>query len=391
METRGKKRIPDRSRLVGLLFLLGFISALIFFANRGESRNFFKDIEFCESFDGITEGKYPEELDLKDVLHFNGQAVPYTLQDGSFYISQDMETEEWEGELEPGAGYEIYFLEDDMWDYKRATIASGHTFSVLVVKGSSYQTAGLVVSGLPILSLVEDEGVPSSQRLSLTDAGTGKTYEGNCSYEAQERLGDSAIKCGYEVKLRKEPRYAPDRDSTWVLDPLCAGSEKVLKKMACQIWEEMQAYCDIKTYSCDVTYVELILNYEYRGIYGLQEEGKEEQRTPGEIGRDVDRAIDYGLCRQLLVETDKAREPEYFAHDLWEAASVRWKMYRRTIFGEEHLQTVAQKCMDELTFSGALARDASRWQEAENASDLTEICQFLEQRLAFLDQYYKER
>lgn len=389
MKTKGKKRVPDRSRLVELLFLLGFTSVLVFLADREGSSHFFEHIEFCESFDEITAGKYPEELDLREVLYFNGQAVPYTLQDSSFYISQDMETEEWVGELKPGDGYVIYFLEDDMWDYKRATIASGHTFSVLVVKGGSYQTAGLVVSGLPILSLTEGRGVQSPQCLSLMDAGAEKSYEGNCSYEIQD--ADSSGKCGYEIGGIKESMYMPYRDSTWVLVPLRNRLDKVLDKMAGQLWEEIQEYHGAKTYSSGIAYVELILDHEYRGIYGLQKEGKEEQRTSGEIGRDVDSAIDYGLCRQLLAEADKAREQEYFAHDLWETAGVRWKMYRRTIFSEEHLQAMAQECMDGLTFSGALARDASRWPEAENACDVTDVCQFLEQRLTFLDQYYEKR
>ena len=67
-----------------------------------------------------------------------------------------------------------------------------------------------------------------------------------------------------------------------------------------------------------------------------------------------------------------------------------WKIYRQSILDEEHLKTMAQSYMDELTRSGALARDTARWPESGNTSDLSEIYRFIEVRLEFLDEYYED-
>lgn len=405
METEGKK-VPYAGGLLGLLFLLGLAVGVLLYENRGESDDFFGNIAFCESFDKVTAGKQPAEMDFEEVLFYNGQEVPYAQKDGCFYISQDMEMEEWEGELRPGAGYEIYLLADDMWNYKKATIASGHPFPVLVVKGMSYRTASLVVTGLPILSVAGSETDHAPQILSLMTVSAAESYEGDGNCEDWGQTGDASAKCAYEITLQGE-----SKDSTWMLYPFCDSLDKVLGKMAGQIWEEMRGTCDVKMDSAGIVYVELIINQQYQGIYGLQEDVEENpaalekslgasEENPGaleEMG-DMDSVIDYELCWQILkAPDDPGGQTEAYRKLLSAAGPVmqqrageRWNWYRKTIFSEEHLRAVAQTCMEELTFSGALTREASRWPEAENTSDLTEVCQILEQRLAFWDKYYRE-
>lgn len=358
METKEKK-VPHGCRLAVLLFVLVFLSVWIVFRGEREHVNFFENIRFCENFEEITAGKQPVEMDFEDVLFYNGQAVPYTIPDNRFYISQDTQTDEWEGELQPGDGYEIYFLADDMWNYKKATIASGHPLLLLIVKGESYRTASLVVTGLPILSMTEN-GADGAQLLSLMAAEAEDSCEEPCSYEVPGWAGDISAKCGYEITLRRETG-----NSTWMLHPLCGSLDKVFKKMACRVWEEIQEYNDTEMNLSPIAYVEVIINHQYQGIYGMQQQEEENAKALGEPGEDgtPESMIDY----------------EFY-----------WRRYRQSIFSEDHLKALAQECMDELTFSGALAREAIRWPEAENSSDLTEIYRIIEQRLAFFDQYYGE-
>lgn len=190
-----------------------------------------------------------------------------------------------------------------------------------------------------------------------------------------------------------------------MLYPLYDSSDKVFGKMACQIWEEMQESCGGEMDSGSIAYVELIVNHQYQGIYGLQEGGEKMEETPEEnagaskaMEKNIDSVIDYELYWQFFkLPEDSQGETEAYRRlvssdgsAIQKRAGERWNQYRNTIYSEEHLKALAQGCMDELTFSGALTRDAFRWPEAENSSDLTELYRVIEERLAFLDEYFGE-
>lgn len=84
----------------------------------------------------------------------------------------------------------------------------------------------------------------------------------------------------------------------------CDSLDKVLGKIAGQIWEEMRGTCDVKMDSAGIAYVELIINEQCQRIYDLQECGEGNPGTSEEKRGGMDSVIDYELCWQILNAPD---------------------------------------------------------------------------------------
>lgn len=525
METEIHK-ISSKKKLLCTLIIFLIIFIIIFFGEGIRNSFFFRNIQLCNNYEEIIQKEDLEQADLTyemtDAIFFNGQKVPYTIENRTFYISQDIETLYWEGELEAAEGYKIYILEDNMWDFKTNAIAQGHMFSILVAKGKKCQTANIIVSGLPVLSLRETKGYDNPQEIALLDAKKEMCYDGHCSFEIRGQTSACLPKVGYNIELCDESWNEEQAsllglrmDDDWIINALYTDNHKVREKMAYQIWNEIQEYnCNNFNQASNITYVELILNNQYWGIYGLQEPVDEKQlsltdsdvmyrninmfmpeekdfkvedgtkvipgfeiREPQETEietedwipmreyvkyiynnakmlykeeitalLDMNNVVDYELYVQVLAGADNiykninyvARfengsykmyqmpwDLDYtFGHDYGGTATFSeykreyetilmctreysalesvdreqvnklltetWKQYRRKIFNEKHLKAMAKNAMNELTQSGAFARDTARWPEAGNTANLSEIYQYIEQRLEFLDTYYED-
>ena len=66
----------------------------------------------------------------------------------------------------------------------------------------------------------------------------------------------------------------------------------------------------------------------------------------------------------------------------------RWNSYRQDILSTEHITALLQDNMDYLLDTGAFARDTEKWAEAGNRSDLSEVKDYVERRMSYLDEYF---
>ena len=66
----------------------------------------------------------------------------------------------------------------------------------------------------------------------------------------------------------------------------------------------------------------------------------------------------------------------------------RWNSYRADILSTEHITALLQDNMDYLLETGAFARDTDKWPEAGNRSDLSEVKDYVERRMCYLDEYF---
>lgn len=66
----------------------------------------------------------------------------------------------------------------------------------------------------------------------------------------------------------------------------------------------------------------------------------------------------------------------------------RWSTYREDILSTEHITGLLQNNMDYLQDTGAFARDTERWEEAHNNADLSEVKDYVERRMCYLDEYF---
>lgn len=133
--------IKNKGRLLLLGMCLAMFSIILMIGNTVLNGNFYGSIKFCPDFDRIIEGKTSASAEMiyemADALYYNGQTVPFAMENCTYYLSQESELPYWQGQLSVGEGFEIYLLEDEMWNFKSEAISSGHAFSMIVVKGGA--------------------------------------------------------------------------------------------------------------------------------------------------------------------------------------------------------------------------------------------------------------
>ena len=87
-------------------------------------------------------------------LLYNGLPLPYDIENNTYYLSQNMNNNDWQGALSLSSpDGELYFLEDALLFDKSEAIRSGHAFSLCARVGDCSQLLSLVITGLPLISM----------------------------------------------------------------------------------------------------------------------------------------------------------------------------------------------------------------------------------------------
>lgn len=265
------------------------------------------------------------------LIEFNGSTVPCDTASSTFYISQNKDTQAWEGTLESTTSRStLYFTDEDLLKDKAGTISAGTKIPFLQITGNTWAQGYIVVSSLPIVSLdftnpddeiklkEDHEGtftLIDPERLGGSEddtdstagteeaAGTGNTDDTGIEADSAERreqtytrdeyektgtLTDNCLfhqrgnsstyfeKKSYKVSLKNaqgekknENLLGMRNDDDWILNPIYADVTKVREKVAYRLWDKITSMEENPMKSSEVEYVELILNGEYQGLYGL--------------------------------------------------------------------------------------------------------------------------
>jgi hypothetical protein len=97
-------------------------------------------------------------------------------------------------------------------------------------------------------------------------------------------------------------------------------------------------------------------------------------------------------------ERDFAVEGPYFLGKMWEldagdfrkTVAAHWFELRKSAFSDQSLNKLLDGTFDEITLSGARARDAARWPNSASCEDNSFIETFVSRRLAYLDAFYAD-
>ena len=80
-------------------------------------------------------------------------------------------------------------------------------------------------------------------------------------------------------------------------------------------------------------------------------------------------------CRAIALDADGARA----------LAKEKWEDWKEKAFTAEALLERAQHLQQELTGSGAMAREMERWPGGNASTDLSLLAEFTKQRMAYMD------
>lgn len=249
------------------------------------------DIGTPKSIAKIEENTSLTTDDILQNLYFNGEALPYDAKSSTFYLPLSMKNETWEyGELTCNVKeVSILFTTNFKEVSKLDAIANNEGFSLLAFTKQEHRYYHIVFTGLPIMNITINDGSleeSASIDMSLYSADTKSEWVQNSMANIRVRGNTSRNypKKGYKLELTKYSNSGSvvnnklsllnmREDNDWILYAMYNDNTKIRDKLSIDIWNQFGAKDN--PYSSDfgtkLEYVELVVNGEYYGIYGLME------------------------------------------------------------------------------------------------------------------------
>lgn len=96
--------------------------------------------------------------ELAGLVLFNGVQVPYDTGSQCCYITQDLSGSAYSGTVTAAdQETEIWLLQDNALQDKAAAAADAHRFTLYIARGDEYTVCGLIFTGLPVVSVSDDQ------------------------------------------------------------------------------------------------------------------------------------------------------------------------------------------------------------------------------------------
>ena len=221
------------------------------------------------------------QMTVDENLQMQGIKLPYNESEGVYYISQSLESDEWNGKIEVNEENQFYWLKDKMFDDKKRAIQNGHVFSYIVVSGDTYAEGKVVFTGLPVICLDgPDDGENRLSQFSIFWINEDtKHYETFQSISMYHQRGAGSVlfnKGNYKISLLDESgnsvKYGVlgmQKDDDWKLNSLYTDSSNVRDQLSYYLWDKMNELEDEPVLSSSMKYCEVFINNEYMGLYGV--------------------------------------------------------------------------------------------------------------------------
>ncbi len=225
-------------------------------------------------------------------LMCNGVPLPVDYIEKTFYVPVNMESDEWET-LEFTSGnpeLSLLFSEDFTQYDKKQLIAEGRDIEFLVYNDTEFSTYHLVFTGLPVIDISTAEGIDTGTEISGNAVFYGTDFSAQgiqaSDYHGHVRGNTSTLypKKGYKLNLTKQKEdgnveqnklslFDLRKDDDWILYAIYNDESKLRVKLCIDLWNELGAkrVSPGSTYNSNFTYVELIVDESYYGMYALME------------------------------------------------------------------------------------------------------------------------
>lgn len=270
--------------IIGISAALMLITLLFLKELQKDKFTIFNPVSTAMSEEIWTDKTRVERFEFRSLL-CNGTQVPVDYIEKTFYVPLNMDSEEWETlEFTSGdAGYLLCFSEDFTQYDKKELIASGRDIEFLVYNDTEFSTYHLIFTGMPIIDIATADGLEGQKNIS----GQAVFYDTNF---AAQGISESAFyghvrgntstlypKKGYKLNLTKQILTGADvknklslfgmrEDDDWILYALYNDETKLRAKLSADLWDEFGS-----AYNTSMTYVELVVDESYYGLYALME------------------------------------------------------------------------------------------------------------------------
>lgn len=324
-----------RSRKVIIIIIS--LCALYFLANPGiiggvESAAGYMSVRTADpgNLEKMLQGM--EEVQDMPAPLFNGHPLAYDVSCETYYTTQDMENDIWDGIFSSDSG-ELWWQEDSYFDSQEQAIAEGHRFTMYCIDKPSgcYRVCQIVFTGMPIMVIGTETGAPIGDELQTANVQVsdmkfgGKEYQSTaCEVSVRGQSSRIFAKQGYKLVLdRKMSLLGMRRDEDWILAALWDDDGLIHNKFSYDVWRNIASDNSVaKDDGTTMEYVELFSNDIYMGVYGLVEriDAKELSLDKNDIlykcsgfaAPDEQIAGDFGLGTSYEI-----KYPKEYDSDVW--------------------------------------------------------------------------
>ena len=266
--------------------LLGCLLCLLIFLGIDihwkQTHRFGIRLRSAEGIEADIQGKQQIAFDPNQLVVNGKYLCPYDKAGERILLAQSIRTAEWTGKLEAANPnqYEIYLLQDALWQDKKAAIGENHGFQIYLISESTYMTSPVVISGGPILSIfgTDDDSISRMQLWNPNSKSpVQELMESYCKFHVRGNASSYLPKQSYKMELcdangNQVKRSLLDLrdDDDWNLNSLFSDTSKIREKLGYAVWDMICQAEKAPFHSSAVEYTEVLINNEYLGLYGLQ-------------------------------------------------------------------------------------------------------------------------
>lgn len=236
---------------------------------------------------GIQEERSPFGEETSAVLQIGGVTAAYEKNEERYYIPRNTAQDYWKGSVTAavdGVPASVAWIADDAFSDISQAIADGHEFRCLIYSASGYKIVSVLFTGLPVMRIDGKMGEQGT-RIAVFDPilsarGGYQAEESLAYYNIRGNASKRFEKIGYRVELFYDDGSAGKdlsllgmrSDNDWQLKAMYSDRSKLRDKLSIELWNQIAALTETKAdEGCKMEYLELIVNGEYLGLYGLVE------------------------------------------------------------------------------------------------------------------------
>lgn len=217
-----------------------------------------------------------------------GIPAPADTGTGRIYVPvMDLETGGRTDPAEPilSAGREgerLFISRDALPEDLAGAVREGNPLKVLLSSDKACRGLDLVLTGLPILALTKEDQDPVRGKedhagtMTLLSGDSGESWASPCLFHMRGNTSTFYDKKSFKISLKNEKGAQKKldllgirKDDDWILNPLLTDRSRVREKTAYDLWNRMQKILGLEDPSSAIRYVEVFLNGEPAGLYGL--------------------------------------------------------------------------------------------------------------------------
>ena len=228
---------------------------------------------------------FPQEAGAQ--LEINGVRAAYVGAEERYYIPKNLKEDYWKGTLGASASglpVSVVWIRDGAFRNMEEAVSGGHEFRCLIYSDTEYAYVSVLFTGMLVMSIDGEMGQPGT-RVAVFDPvlsmnGGYQTEETLAYYNIRGNASKRFEKLGYRLEFfyddgsegRDLSLLGMRSDNDWQLKAMYSDRSKLRDKLSIELWNEIASLTETQADDgCRMEYLELIINGEYAGLYGLVE------------------------------------------------------------------------------------------------------------------------